>query len=149
MPPRDICPAGSGARICRTVGRVSSVDGMTTNAPRSRMPGVDKRFGDLHAVRDLDLTIERGETVALLGPNGAGKSTTINIMLGLAATGSPAGSSCSARRRPRAIQDGRVGAMLQDQMFLPSATVRDFVTARAGALPAMPRPSTRSWRRPA
>jgi energy-coupling factor transporter ATP-binding protein EcfA2 len=35
------------------------------------------------AVRGVDVSIERGETVALLGPNGAGKSTTIDMLLGL------------------------------------------------------------------
>src|SRR5665213_3252018 len=40
--------------------------------------------GPVHAVRVLDVSISRGETVALLGPNGAGKSTTIDMILGLA-----------------------------------------------------------------
>jgi len=37
----------------------------------------------VHAVRGIDVSIDRGETVALLGPNGAGKSTTIDMVLGL------------------------------------------------------------------
>jgi ABC-2 type transport system ATP-binding protein len=37
----------------------------------------------VHAVRGIDVSIARGETVALLGPNGAGKSTTIDMVLGL------------------------------------------------------------------
>jgi len=40
-----------------------------------------KRFGDVVAVRDLDLTVEAGEVYGFLGPNGAGKSTTINLLL--------------------------------------------------------------------
>lgn len=39
-----------------------------------------KRYGDLTAVRDLDLTIRQGELYALLGVNGAGKSTTIKML---------------------------------------------------------------------
>ena len=39
----------------------------------------------MHAVRGIDVSIDRGETVALLGPNGAGKSTTIDMVLGLIA----------------------------------------------------------------
>ena len=43
--------------------------------------GLTKRFGNVHAVDGLDLTIEEGEVFGFLGPNGAGKSTTINILL--------------------------------------------------------------------
>ena len=44
---------------------------------------LNKRFGEeVHAVRDLDLTVESGEVFGFLGPNGAGKSTTINMLLG-------------------------------------------------------------------
>jgi len=42
---------------------------------------LSKRFGDVLAVDDLDLTIEDGEIFGFLGPNGAGKSTTIDILL--------------------------------------------------------------------
>jgi ABC-2 type transport system ATP-binding protein len=41
-----------------------------------------RRFGDLVAVDQLDLTVEEGEVFGFLGPNGAGKSTTINMLLG-------------------------------------------------------------------
>jgi ABC-2 type transport system ATP-binding protein len=44
---------------------------------------VSKRYGDKWAVRDLSLTIPRGELFAFLGPNGAGKTTTIKILCGL------------------------------------------------------------------
>ncbi len=39
-------------------------------------------YGDLAAVRDLSLTVRRGEIVALLGPNGAGKTTTLLTLIG-------------------------------------------------------------------
>ena len=45
--------------------------------------GVTKEFGDVTAVRDLDLTVEDGEVYGFLGPNGAGKSTTIDMLLDL------------------------------------------------------------------
>ena len=41
------------------------------------------RGQDLHALKDLDLTIESGEIFAYLGPNGSGKTTTIKMLLGL------------------------------------------------------------------
>jgi ABC-2 type transport system ATP-binding protein len=43
-----------------------------------------KDFGDKVAVRDLTLTVRRGEIFGFLGPNGAGKSTSIKMLLGLA-----------------------------------------------------------------
>ncbi|MEM5817313.1 MAG: ABC transporter ATP-binding protein, partial [Desulfitobacterium hafniense] len=42
-----------------------------------------KFYGQFQAVKDIDLTIEKGEIYALLGHNGAGKSTLIKIILGL------------------------------------------------------------------
>ncbi|MDZ5812297.1 ABC transporter ATP-binding protein [Halorubrum sp. AD140] len=45
--------------------------------------GVTKAFGDVTAVRDLDLSVEEGEVYGFLGPNGAGKSTTIDMLLDL------------------------------------------------------------------
>lgn len=44
---------------------------------------VHKRFGDVHALRGVDLTVEQGEFFALLGPNGAGKTTLISLLAGL------------------------------------------------------------------
>jgi ABC-2 type transport system ATP-binding protein len=43
--------------------------------------GVTKQFGGVTALRDLHLTVERGEVFGFLGPNGAGKSTTIDVLL--------------------------------------------------------------------
>ncbi len=45
------------------------------------LDGVKKSFGDVRALRGVDLEVENGEIFGFLGPNGAGKSTTINIIL--------------------------------------------------------------------
>jgi ABC-2 type transport system ATP-binding protein len=51
--------------------------------PIIRAKGLTRRFGDLVAVDELDLAVERGVIFGFLGPNGAGKSTTIHMLTGL------------------------------------------------------------------
>jgi branched-chain amino acid transport system ATP-binding protein len=50
--------------------------------PTLRLRGVGRRFGGLHAVRDVDLDVFLGERRAILGPNGAGKTTLFNVISG-------------------------------------------------------------------
>jgi branched-chain amino acid transport system ATP-binding protein len=44
--------------------------------------GVQKRFGGIHAVRGVDMTVEAGALLGLFGPNGAGKTTLFNLIAG-------------------------------------------------------------------
>jgi ABC-2 type transport system ATP-binding protein len=110
---------------------VSPVDGIEAR-------GLTKTFrspqGPVEAVRGIDLSISRRETVALLGPNGAGKSTTIDMLLGLQRPdagevslfgGSPA----------QAVSDGQIGAMLQTGALIPDLSVRELVTMMASFYP--------------
>ncbi|GGL04947.1 ABC transporter ATP-binding protein [Curtobacterium luteum] len=107
--------------------------------------GLHKRFGAVHAVEGVDLTVRRGEVVALLGPNGAGKTTTVDLALGLTTPGSGEVRLFGDDPR-RAVVDGRVGAMLQGGALLPDMTVRD-VVALVGAAHRMPMPVDEALRR--
>ncbi|MFV0254469.1 MAG: sugar ABC transporter ATP-binding protein [Beutenbergiaceae bacterium] len=55
---------------------------MVATTPLLQMRGIDKRFGATHALKDVDLTLDRGEVLGLIGENGAGKSTIIKILSG-------------------------------------------------------------------
>ena len=48
--------------------------------PLVSVEGVNKSFGDLHALQDVDLTVDAGETLVVIGPSGSGKSTLIRCI---------------------------------------------------------------------
>jgi ABC-2 type transport system ATP-binding protein len=100
--------------------------------------GLDKSWrgqtGPVHAVRGIDVSIGRGETVALLGPNGAGKSTTIDMILGLAHPDS--GEVAVLGGSPSdAVKQGRIGAMLQSGALIRNLSVRELVAMTASLYP--------------
>jgi ABC-2 type transport system ATP-binding protein len=99
------------------------------------LKGVAKSFGEVRAVRGIDVTIAPGETVALLGPNGAGKSTTIDMLLGLL---DPDGGSVTVFGSPprSAIDAGAVGAMLQTGALIRDVTVRELVEMMGSLYPS-------------
>ena len=48
-----------------------------------KMKGMNKYFGKLHVLKDIDLTVEQGEVVVIIGASGSGKSTLIRCVNGL------------------------------------------------------------------
>lgn len=94
-------------------------------------PGSD---GPVRAVRGVDLSIERGETVALLGPNGAGKSTTLDMLLGLTKPDAGAVSIFGAGPH-EAIAAGEIGAMLQTGALIGDLSVRELIAMMASLYP--------------
>jgi ABC-2 type transport system ATP-binding protein len=102
------------------------------------LQGLSKSFrgpdGPVRAVRGVDLSIARGETVALLGPNGAGKSTALDMLLGLSEP--DAGVVSIFGDDPHAaIAAGEVGAMLQTGAPIGDLSVRELVSMMASLYP--------------
>ncbi|MBC9712496.1 ABC transporter ATP-binding protein [Streptomyces sp. TRM66268-LWL] len=107
---------------------------MTKTTPAVDLSAVVRAFPSVRAVDGIDLTIERGETVALLGRNGAGKSTTISLLLGLDEPDEGA-VRLFGTTPELAVRKGQVGAMLQDGRPISRVTVRELVTFVGRAYP--------------
>ncbi|WEL23359.1 ABC transporter ATP-binding protein [Candidatus Nanohalovita haloferacivicina] len=69
--------------------------------------GLSKSFGDVEALKDLDLELDEGELYGFIGPNGAGKSTTINILTGQlsADSGSAKILGVDPQKHPRTVRE--------------------------------------------
>src|SRR6202048_786951 len=59
------------------------MDNVTASSPVLETENVSKRFGGVHALKEVSLTLHPGEVLALAGDNGAGKSTLIKIISGV------------------------------------------------------------------
>lgn len=94
---------------------------------------VHKSYGSLHALKGVDLSVERGEFFGLLGPNGAGKSTLISIISGLAR----ATSGTVSVLGHETVRDWRaarrsLGVVPQELVFDPFFNVVDMLRIQAG-----------------
>ena len=95
--------------------------------------GLHKRYPRVHALKNIDLRIERGEFFGLLGPNGAGKSTLINIVAGL--TRFTSGTvTVLGHDVVTAYRDSRrvIGVVPQELAFDPSFNVREVLRIQSG-----------------
>jgi ABC-2 type transport system ATP-binding protein len=107
---------------------------VTSQTSGITLTSLTKSYGDVKAVRAINLTITPGQTLALLGPNGAGKSTTIDMMLGLIRP--DAGSVSLFGSSPtEAVDAGTVGGMLQTGSLPQYLSVRELVTMMASLYP--------------
>ncbi|MEJ2571719.1 MAG: ATP-binding cassette domain-containing protein, partial [Anaerolineales bacterium] len=87
--------------------------------------GLSKRYGDLLAVDDLSIEVQRGEVFGFLGPNGAGKTTSINMICGLLEpdSGTVSIDGESIIRRDEALRT-RLGVCPQDIVVWQRLTCR-------------------------
>ncbi|CDX45289.1 amino-acid transporter subunit; ATP-binding component of ABC superfamily [Mesorhizobium plurifarium] len=56
------------------------MDSTLPSGPAVRIEGLDKRYGSFHALRKVNLSVERGERIVICGPSGSGKSTLIRCI---------------------------------------------------------------------
>jgi ABC-2 type transport system ATP-binding protein len=88
--------------------------------------GLNKHFGENHVVKDLSLTVRRGEIFGFLGPNGSGKTTSIRMLCGLLTPDSGEGTCLGHDivRETKAIKR-EVGYMTQRFSFWDDLTIRE------------------------
>jgi len=101
--------------------------------PAIKVRQVCKHYGDVCALADIDLEIDRGEFFALLGPNGAGKTTLISIIAGLSRASSGV-VSVMGRDVITQYQAARrmLGVVPQELVFDPFFTVRETLVIQSG-----------------
>lgn len=104
----------------------------TTKSPMIKTTGVQKYFGDFHALTDIDLEIPRGQVVVVLGPSGSGKSTlcrTINRLETIEeGTIEIDGKVLPEEGKGLANLRADVGMVFQSFNLFPHLTIKDNVT---------------------
>jgi ABC-2 type transport system ATP-binding protein len=91
-----------------------------------KVRGLVKRYGELEAVKGIDLDVGDGEVFGFLGPNGAGKSTTISILCTLLkpTAGEVEVAGLDVMRHPDAVRH-RLGLIFQDPSLDDQLTARE------------------------
>ncbi|HXA22911.1 MAG TPA: ABC transporter ATP-binding protein, partial [Acetobacteraceae bacterium] len=89
-----------------------------------RLERMSRDFGQVRALRDVTLTVKRGEFVALLGPSGCGKSTALNCIAGLLAVTGGAIWLDDQRLDAMGPEDRGFGMVFQNYALFPHMTVR-------------------------
>ena len=103
-----------------------------TGRPLVSLEHVDKRFGDLHVLRDVSMTVDSGEVVVVIGPSGSGKSTLARCINRLEPIDSGTitldGEPLPAEGRALARLRSDVGMVFQSFNLFSHRTILDNVT---------------------
>jgi glutamate transport system ATP-binding protein len=109
-----------------------STPGSAPGSPLVVLQGVNKHFGALHVLKDIDLSVARGEVVVVIGPSGSGKSTlcrTINRLETIdSGTITVDGQPLPAEGKQLAQLRSRVGMVFQSFNLFAHKTVLQNVT---------------------
>ncbi len=91
---------------------------------------MNKWYGDFHALKDIDLTIHKGERLVICGPSGSGKSTLIRCINGLEHYDSGEITVTGKTLEPKSLKAirGKVGMVFQHFNLFPHMTVLDNLT---------------------
>jgi ABC-type multidrug transport system ATPase subunit len=96
--------------------------------------GLAKRFGKTMAVRDVSISVRRGDLVGLVGANGGGKTTTLRMIAGFLRADAGSGTLFGGDLfGPRQARIGRIGYMSQRLALYPDLSVRENLHFRARA----------------
>ncbi len=125
-------PRGALAAIGSAGDQQVSVHGAAPGNALVVMQGVNKHFGPLHVLKDIDLSVARGEVVVVIGPSGSGKSTlcrTINRLETIdSGTITVDGQPLPAEGKQLAQLRSRVGMVFQSFNLFAHKTVLENVT---------------------
>ena len=103
---------------------------MTENTQQTliEVKSLDKKFGTIHAVKNLSFSVKKGEVLGFLGPNGAGKSTTMKMITGFLEPTSGTVSVCGHDVLEEPIQvKEKIGYLPEGAPSYGEMTVKNFL----------------------
>lgn len=118
-----------------------------------QMEQVSKSYGDNQVLKNVSLSVKKGEIHALIGENGAGKSTLMNILFGMSVIRNTGGFSGSVRingnevnfASPNDAMAAGVGMVHQEFMLIPGFTITENI--KVGREDTIPSPVSRIFGR--